>query len=363
MLICFFYLLVLTFSQIMSKMLFARKFNGENLVSDSNRSNPANPSMPTEIIIEILSRVPVKSLLKFRCVSKSWLALISSPEFIKSHLSLSANNNIHLRNIEESNLDYLMKNLYISFLFEGSVNGLICLVNRAKNIYLWNPTIRKYKKLPDHKIEPRPLSRFIYGFGYDKIHDDYKVVLYNFDEVAMYSLKNDSWRRIDYPRNEGRLMNTGKFLNGKLYWATTNDLDLRVWSITSFDLTDEKWRKVERPCGNDILVLGVLESNLSIMIRSNATTNIEVWVMKEYENKVSWMKMFTINYTLDRVEYFIAQSFYLTKRGEFLVMFRPYHMIYNLNDNSIGCVDLRTFDFGLLTDFYIQSLVCPFSQN
>ncbi|XP_015055624.1 F-box/kelch-repeat protein At3g23880-like [Solanum pennellii] len=358
MFICFLYLLALTFFQIKSLRLFARKFNGENSASshqNPNRSNPANPCMPTEILVEILSRVPVKSLLKFRCVSKSWLALISSPEFIKSHLSLSASNNM-----QECNLDYLMKNLEVSFLFEGSVNGLICLVNRAKKIYIWNPTIRKYKKLRDYKIESWHFGRFVYGFGYDKLRDDYKVVLYNFHEVAIYSLKSDCWRRINHPPNGGRFINTGKFLNGKLYWASVVDVDMeRDWSITSFDLNDEKWRKMEEPpCGNDIFVLGALESNLSIMICSR-TTNVDVWVMKEYENKESWTKTFTISCSLDRAEYFLAQSFYLTKRGEFFIMSRPYHMIYEPSDNSIRYLDLKTFDYDLLADFYVQTLVCP----
>ncbi|MCD9640327.1 hypothetical protein HAX54_025603, partial [Datura stramonium] len=127
--------------------------------------------------------------------------------------------------MEESKLDYLMKNSSTSFLIEGSVNGLICLVNEAKELYQWNPTIRKYKKLPDFRTQS---SGFIYGFGYDNIHDDYKVVqiytisrrLRNFQEISVYSLKNDSWQMIDCPQNGARLISSGKFVNGKLHWDT-----------------------------------------------------------------------------------------------------------------------------------------------
>ncbi|OIV90095.1 hypothetical protein TanjilG_01549 [Lupinus angustifolius] len=37
------------------------------------------------LVSEILLRLPVKSLLRFKCVSKQWLALISEPKFCHSH--------------------------------------------------------------------------------------------------------------------------------------------------------------------------------------------------------------------------------------------------------------------------------------
>ncbi|XP_019427235.1 PREDICTED: F-box protein At5g07610-like [Lupinus angustifolius] len=37
------------------------------------------------LVHEILLRLPVKSLLRFKCVSKQWLALISEPKFCHSH--------------------------------------------------------------------------------------------------------------------------------------------------------------------------------------------------------------------------------------------------------------------------------------
>ncbi|XP_049407832.1 F-box/kelch-repeat protein At3g23880-like [Solanum stenotomum] len=158
------------------------------------------PVLPEELVTEILSRLPVKSLLKFACVSKSWLALISSPEFVKTHLSLNANNNEYTRHkvmmfertaytfrdcsvsslfnnssIRANNLDY-PRQVPCCFYMVGSVNGLICLVSQLKEFFLWNPSIRKYKKLSDRKTKTNFVYS-VYGFGYDEFHDDYKVVV------------------------------------------------------------------------------------------------------------------------------------------------------------------------------------------
>ncbi|KAM3302437.1 hypothetical protein P3S67_016939 [Capsicum chacoense] len=63
-----------------------------------NQSNTTKLHWPTEILTEILSRLPVKSLLRFKSVLKSWSSLIHSPEFTKYHLSLSSNNNKYYTN-------------------------------------------------------------------------------------------------------------------------------------------------------------------------------------------------------------------------------------------------------------------------
>uniref|UniRef100_A0A7C9EHW6 F-box domain-containing protein n=1 Tax=Opuntia streptacantha TaxID=393608 RepID=A0A7C9EHW6_OPUST len=48
-------------------------------------------NLPEEIIIDVLSRLPAKSVGRCRCVSKPWRALLSRPKFIRAHLDRSRN--------------------------------------------------------------------------------------------------------------------------------------------------------------------------------------------------------------------------------------------------------------------------------
>ncbi|XP_028795869.1 putative F-box protein At1g47300 [Neltuma alba] len=46
-------------------------------------------NLPEELKLEILLRMPIKSLLRSKCVSKSWRSRISHPNFPKLHAQLS----------------------------------------------------------------------------------------------------------------------------------------------------------------------------------------------------------------------------------------------------------------------------------
>jgi F-box interacting protein len=54
------------------------------------RKAPPPAELPDELVTEILLRLPVKSLLRFKSVSKGWRATISDPFFVGSHLRQSA---------------------------------------------------------------------------------------------------------------------------------------------------------------------------------------------------------------------------------------------------------------------------------
>jgi len=45
--------------------------------------------LPDEIITEVLLRLPIKSILRFRAVCRSWAALLSSEEFCSLHMAMA----------------------------------------------------------------------------------------------------------------------------------------------------------------------------------------------------------------------------------------------------------------------------------
>ncbi|PHT57844.1 hypothetical protein CQW23_00207 [Capsicum baccatum] len=141
----------------------------------------------------------------------------------------------------------------------GSCNGLIFLANSEGYSFLWNPTTRKYKTLPYFTSR---WKKYIvsYGFGYDELHDDYKVVgvsdnyimrpngISDDTEVKIYSLKSDSWTNVDYcdeafliKKNVGYggevLHHDGVFVNGKIRYVEEVVNDQKEFGKERFQTT------------------------------------------------------------------------------------------------------------------------------
>ncbi|XP_059309936.1 F-box/kelch-repeat protein At3g23880-like [Lycium ferocissimum] len=143
---------------------------------------------------------------------------------------------------ESFDLDYPTKNTHQSVWLVGLVNGLICLADRSNDLFLWSPSIRKFKKLPDPSIRTSGChfdchACVKYGFGYDESCDDYKVVVVMCYicryvslrpvKVKIYSLKRDYWRIVvgNYP-GEMCSSDVGTFVKMKLHWASNDGCGL-----------------------------------------------------------------------------------------------------------------------------------------
>ncbi|XP_057503963.1 F-box/kelch-repeat protein At3g23880-like [Actinidia eriantha] len=285
-----------------------------------------------DITVEILWRLPVNSLLRFRSVCKSWRSLISHPQFDKTHIGLVSTNTdfrndrlilrhrCHCPVLKSSSLysalyeqpdiavalDYPFKgDKRFVYVVVGSCNGLVCIGYGRNTVFLRNPSTRKSKKLP------QVLCRFTltYGFGYDESVDDYKVegvvsglgpeVLHK-TEVKVYSLRTGSWRRIgDFPHG-CFLIGLGKLLNGAFHWvACTNGIVPRI--VVSMDLGTGRYGEVLEPDygdGHFDIELGVLSGCLCIFPVYDRIC-ADVWVMKEYGIRESWTKLVVIHYIND----------------------------------------------------------------
>ncbi|XP_061346256.1 F-box/kelch-repeat protein At3g23880-like [Gastrolobium bilobum] len=299
------------------------------------------PTLPHELIEEILLRLPVRSLLLFKCVCKSWLTLISDPQFAKTHFDLAAAP-IHCYLVESQHgslfgsidiepsvyedcaLIYFCYShpsspshnncySYNNFQILGSCRGFVLLryVN-ADYLTVWNPSTGAQK--PISCSHYHSLIKILYGLGYDASTDDYLVIIimvplgqYSSETHFMFfSMKTNSWNKvegIDFPYlTGGENYSAGLLLNGALHWLAfsaaaddddddTND-DTEVAMIIAFDLTERSLSVIPLPCltGESFLEIGchlmVIGGCLSLCYPATKVC----WVMKEYKVNSSWTK-------------------------------------------------------------------------
>ncbi|KAK2412173.1 F-box/kelch-repeat protein [Trifolium repens] len=300
------------------------------------------PHLPSELITEILLRLPVKSLIRYKSVCKSWLTLISNPNFANSHfhsseaatqtrriLSISAIPP-QIRSIDfqallnnhstSSNPNLSLPQFYFPLRIGGSCRGFIFL-NCSSYYYIWNPSTGFCKKIV---LSPFDYSfcSYLYGFGYDHSRDDYTVVSLSCDDNSSYlmifSLRDNTWKQIeDRPFRYKRAYNcpkVGFFFNGAIHWFVTHR-GSSVKVIVAFDLMERKLLEINIPTGfNNHYIeefdLWVYGEFLSIWVMRNSI--VEIWVMKEYKVGSSWAK--TLVLPIGAIPYF--SPIYSTKNGD-----------------------------------------------
>jgi len=221
--------------------------------------DPAMYMLPLKLINQILLRLPVKSLIRFKCICKSWLSLISNDTHLAlSHFQLTSSTATLTRRImiirpipyrhclsidfeasfkddssyASSNIDFMHPQDHFDLQFKGSCRGFL-LLHCSFHIYIWNPSIGLHKQLPLSRYGSSSYSykNYFYGFGYEESTDDYFLVtishdpkLANTKHLEIFSLRANTWKEIegihcpyincstDYPKIIGSLF------NGAIYW-------------------------------------------------------------------------------------------------------------------------------------------------
>ncbi|XP_076912968.1 F-box protein At5g49610-like [Bidens hawaiensis] len=243
---------------------------------------------PPEITLEILSRLPVKSLARFRCVRKLWLKCINDPYFHTIHIKeeltpmmLELFSNIQckisfLQGVQKEpvfDFCYIQAGYYQKVVL-GSCNGLILVCYnefRSRGYFLFaviNPLSKKRHDLPPTHINItyRSVDSYIpreaAGIGFDESTNTFKTVFVilkkrfesqDIDVVRkhlctlVHHQGTNSWREIAqipaYP-----ISGEGVYGHGRLHWLIRpfdwhEDGRKLVW----FDMKTEEFGLTERP--------------------------------------------------------------------------------------------------------------------
>ncbi|GMY35147.1 F-box protein CPR1-like [Fagus crenata] len=365
---------------------------------NEKQRNRSLSNLPLDVIGNILSKLPVKCLLQWRCVCRAWRDLISDPQFAKSHVEHFIIQET-LMLIERSTyvvhydmLNGVVEDLdcpvtpcfpYVWLNIVGSCNGLLCInpciYPKNNGLVLWNPSTRELRELPGTPIEFPTRSHkclsTLYGFGYDSFADDYKLVRVvafateSYEtEVKLYSLRTNSWKRIeDFPYSVPNKCH-GIFVSGALHWLVSSEDDLVcTYFVTSLDLAEEKYGLLQLPdyeSGQSYCEIGVLGGCLC-MYRFVSDITFEVWFMREYGMIESWTKFSITVPHITGLENFVhVKPLCCTENGQIilrvgrkkLVMYSPkeelfrYLLFHGMSEHSVAVT-------------YVESLVSPYNFN
>ncbi|XP_071740737.1 F-box/kelch-repeat protein At3g06240-like [Rutidosis leptorrhynchoides] len=337
----------------------------------------ASDIVSDEIVLNILAKLPTKSLVRFRCVSRYWRCMLMEPYFIK----LRSHKNIIL-SVNTENLDFINGgNTYSIFKqcypldhlrrttanLIGSFNGLVLMVY-AYSFILYNPFTGESKKLPS------PPSRIGcyktgYGFGYGATPNDLKIVkIENYSNAyEVYDFKGNSWSSLStkkYNVNYIRFVHPmGTFVNGYLYWIESK------YVLIVFGVKDMVLSEIVLPASSSnffLDTLGTINGCLCSLNMTELTTSsrlFELWVSKEHSIESTWVK--THSFTLDFKWDYFYHTINIYDDGKIL-MVDPSNqfIIYDISKSSYETLEISLSEhfrplFGLNCVQYVETLVSP----
>ncbi|KAI5603697.1 hypothetical protein POPTR_001G262900v4 [Populus trichocarpa] len=338
--------------------------------------------LPQDVLTDILARLPFKTILQCRCVSKTWYSLISRSTFATHHLNKTTktkNSDILLFGYcsRESNGEIEHYFLYPDEGFpDNHLEELDCPF-KSTWAALWNPSIRKTGSIPRPNVTFTSHGSFVHslGFGFDSISNDYKLVRvvylqdcsFDFDEVPpmveVYTMRRGCWGMITNDlKYVIREQSACAFLNGVCHWIGYNSLerDEPRHATVAFNLGNEVFVQMTVP---DCLVwddfidisLTVFDGMLSLVPCKKwlwEETSCSVWVMKEYGVGESWTKLFHIEH-VEGIQRLVA----FRENNEVLLAGEDGELIsYDPNTNNWDCKLFGDVDSFYL-DTFVESLV------
>ncbi|XP_074281683.1 F-box/kelch-repeat protein At3g23880-like isoform X2 [Silene latifolia] len=247
---------------------------------ESQSKDDEDPIQQTELPIDlisemILTRLPIKSVFRFKSVSKLWYSTLSSSRFAFTHhkfsnpssttqsLLIRKSNKFQIMSHENGQIDLVKVEVDFdlgdeNMVLVGTCNGLVGLGSTSGSLFIvWNPITGEFCKYLDPEISDFTTGGCMvtWGFGYVSAVDDYKFVrlckkvFMESIRVHVYSTRFDKMKRIDNDTSDNffglkiaeRLHRPGVLVNETVYWmgGVPPMLDGLPRKILSFDLASE----------------------------------------------------------------------------------------------------------------------------
>ncbi|CAL5366780.1 unnamed protein product [Camellia sinensis] len=345
-----------------------------------------------DLLNEILLRLPIRSLLNFKTVSKHWLSLITNPHFVRRRTrttQISKPSGLFLQNFSmlltpqfdfiplKPNREIPTKPPFRTQLrFVGepskiwhSCNGL--LLCQGDNLYIYNPTTNEFTTLPypPSRQVPKLVNKCRIHYAANLAFDPsksphYKVVhIYwyyglsaDFD-LEIYSSETGLWTTLGGPLPRVHNFRNGVFWNGALHWIGL----LRDVDSLYFNIEEERFVTMPNvppvPDGWEerrVKYFGNSSDHLQLIeIYGPSTTQFNVYEMERDYSE--WLVKFRVD--LDTITNAFPEMIFITLDGvydykfvilgliweekdddeSFLVLHIPGKIIrYNFRDNSFN---------------------------
>ncbi|XP_019093629.1 PREDICTED: putative F-box protein At1g70960 [Camelina sativa] len=253
--------------------------NVQNKRREMAVSETSFEELPLDIQTEILSRLPLKTLVKCICTSKKWASLIRTKEFIKLSLSRSTTkprlffvvyqyqrttaykvwtsrpiSEVLFQSAyqeEEPLLSSGEQQVLLSpdpgHVASSPVRGLICLRLNTE-FMIFNPGTNKRKHVAEIPL-PNKSAPLMFFFGYDELTDVYKVlciaeVTKEEQHVFTIGTNEASWRRIQCEHQHSPTPTAqGLCKEGVLYYRARSSTGRGL--VMMFNLRSEEFSVIE----------------------------------------------------------------------------------------------------------------------
>ncbi|XP_077232025.1 F-box/kelch-repeat protein At5g15710-like [Tasmannia lanceolata] len=324
--------------------------------------------IPEEMIITVLSSLPLAAIFRATLLSKSFKSTIFSTYFLKLHSELSPDTHqpwfvILSRNLADSFLAYdpcLNKWIDLSFRFLPfpvrpitASDGLICLTYGTESNFrlcVCNPISRSHNIIPKPLIRCKPLY-ILPGLFVDRINGFFRLVFVLFTRISkrsellrlfaeVYDSRTQLWYSVKSFPVSSPLSPSETISNGVMYFI----LDRFPVSMVAFNIKTMKWVMLKAPFPHSLTIVKLMEhKGRLVMIGGLGTEGLidEIGIWQLDNSSQNWKRIGRIPKEVCDL-FLISECLACTGHGDliyFTIKGYPFVVMYDISRKYLKVLD------------------------